>query len=74
MTAVKRTDDVVRALRKLVDRGVDAYLCLVGDGPDREHLERYAHELGVVNAASSSATRTTSRASTAQSTSCCCRP
>ena len=48
MTAVKRTDDVVRALRGLVDRGVDAYLCLVGDGPDREHLERYAHEAGVV--------------------------
>jgi glycosyltransferase involved in cell wall biosynthesis len=48
MTAVKRTDDVVRALRGLVDQGVDAYLCLVGDGPDRDHLERYAHELGVV--------------------------
>ena len=48
MTAVKRTDDVMRALRGLVDRGVDAYLCLVGDGPDRDHLERYAHELGVV--------------------------
>ncbi|HVH52180.1 MAG TPA: glycosyltransferase family 4 protein [Gaiellaceae bacterium] len=48
MTAVKRTDDVVRALRKLVDRDVDAHMLLVGDGPDREHLERYAHELGVV--------------------------
>jgi glycosyltransferase involved in cell wall biosynthesis len=48
MTAVKRTDDVVRTLRKLVDLDVDAYLCLVGDGPDREDLERYAHELGVI--------------------------
>lgn len=48
MTAVKRTDDVVRALRNLVDRGIEAHLLLVGDGPDREHLERYAHELGVV--------------------------
>jgi glycosyltransferase involved in cell wall biosynthesis len=48
MTAVKRTDDVLRALKGLVDRGVDAYLCLVGDGPDRDHLERYAHELGIV--------------------------
>jgi glycosyltransferase involved in cell wall biosynthesis len=48
MTAVKRTDDVIRALQKLVERGVDAQLLLVGDGPDREHLERYAHELGVV--------------------------
>jgi glycosyltransferase involved in cell wall biosynthesis len=48
MTAVKRTDDVLLALKGLLDRGVDAYLCLVGDGPDRDHLERYAHELGVV--------------------------
>jgi glycosyltransferase involved in cell wall biosynthesis len=48
MTAVKRTDDVLRAFKGLLDRGVDAYLCLVGDGPDRGHLERYAHELGIV--------------------------
>ena len=48
MTAVKRTDDVLRAFRNLLDGGVDAFLVLVGDGPDREHLERYAHELGVV--------------------------
>jgi glycosyltransferase involved in cell wall biosynthesis len=48
MTAVKRTDVVVRVLRMLVDRGVDARLLLVGDGPDRDDLERYAHELGVI--------------------------
>ena len=48
MTAVKRTEDLVRVTRKLVDLGVDAYLCLVGDGPDRDALEAYAHELGVV--------------------------
>jgi glycosyltransferase involved in cell wall biosynthesis len=48
MTAVKQTDDVLRALDGLRKRGVDAYLCLVGDGPDRAHLERYAHELGIV--------------------------
>ena len=48
MTAVKRTDDVVRTLQRLVERGVDAYLCLVGDGPDRDGLERLAHELGVI--------------------------
>jgi glycosyltransferase involved in cell wall biosynthesis len=47
MTAVKRTEDVARTLRALVDRGVDAYLCLVGDGPDRAGLERRAHELGI---------------------------
>ena len=48
MTAVKRTDVVVRVLRELVERGVDARLLLVGDGPDRDDLERYAHELGVI--------------------------
>lgn len=48
MTAVKRTEDVARTMRALVDRGVDAYLCLVGDGPDRAGLERHMHELGIV--------------------------
>jgi glycosyltransferase involved in cell wall biosynthesis len=48
MTAVKQTDDVMRALKGLLDRGIDAYLCLIGDGPDRDQLERYAHGLGIV--------------------------
>src|SRR2546425_6018759 len=48
MTAVKRTDDVLVAFKQLRDGGVDACLCMVGDGPDREQLERRAHELGVV--------------------------
>ena len=48
MTAVKRTEDLLRTLRRLVDLGVDAKLCLVGDGPDRETLEQKAHELDVV--------------------------
>src|SRR5437764_993518 len=48
MTAVKRTDDVLRAFRLLVDQDIDAWLVLVGDGPDREHLERSAHDLGIV--------------------------
>ena len=48
MTAVKRTDDVLVAFKRLRDEGVDAVLCMVGDGPDREQLERRAHELGVV--------------------------
>lgn len=47
MTAVKRTDDVLRALSALLAGGAEAFLVLVGDGPDREHLERYAHELGI---------------------------
>jgi glycosyltransferase involved in cell wall biosynthesis len=48
MTAVKRTDDVLLALRRLCDAGVDAALCMVGDGPDRGDVERRARELGVM--------------------------
>jgi glycosyltransferase involved in cell wall biosynthesis len=48
MTAVKRTDDVLAAFKRLRDDGVEACLCMVGDGPDRERLERRAHELGVM--------------------------
>jgi glycosyltransferase involved in cell wall biosynthesis len=47
MTAVKRTDDVLVAFKRLRDSGVDAVLCMVGDGPDRLQLEQRAHELGV---------------------------
>ena len=49
MTAVKRTDDIVLAMKRLLDRGVDACLCLVGDGPDREATEQLAHDLGIVD-------------------------
>ncbi len=48
MTSVKRTDDVVRAFAALRARGIDACLCIVGDGPDREQVEKRAHELGVI--------------------------
>jgi glycosyltransferase involved in cell wall biosynthesis len=48
MTAVKRTDDVLVAFKRLRDGGVDAVLCMVGDGPDREQLESRAHDLGIV--------------------------
>jgi glycosyltransferase involved in cell wall biosynthesis len=48
MTGVKRTDQVLLALKGLRERGVDACLCMVGDGPDRAQIERRAHELGIV--------------------------
>ena len=48
MTGVKRTDDVLEALRLLREREVDAVLLMVGDGPDREHVEQRASELGIV--------------------------
>jgi glycosyltransferase involved in cell wall biosynthesis len=47
MTAVKRIRDVLEAFRGLLDRDVEAYLVLVGDGPDRKQAERSAHELGI---------------------------
>jgi glycosyltransferase involved in cell wall biosynthesis len=48
MTGVKRTDDVLLALRRLRELDVDAVLCMVGDGPDRDAVERRAHQLGIV--------------------------
>ncbi len=47
MTGIKRTSDVLLAVKGLRDRGVDAVLCMVGDGPDRERVERQARELGI---------------------------
>jgi glycosyltransferase involved in cell wall biosynthesis len=47
MTGVKRTDDVLLAVRRLRERGVEARLCMVGDGPDRDGVEERAHELGI---------------------------
>jgi glycosyltransferase involved in cell wall biosynthesis len=48
MTPVKRVEAVLRAFAHLLERGVDARLCLVGDGPDRTHIERLAHSLGIM--------------------------
>jgi glycosyltransferase involved in cell wall biosynthesis len=48
MTAIKNTEDVLSAFKALRARGVEATLCMVGDGPDRPALERRAHELGIV--------------------------
>ena len=47
MTGVKRTGDVLLALKRLRERGVDASLCLVGSGPDRDDVEESAHRLGI---------------------------
>ena len=43
---VKRVADVVRAFAAIV-RQVPARLCLIGDGPDREHALAVAADLGV---------------------------
>jgi glycosyltransferase involved in cell wall biosynthesis len=49
MTGVKRGPDVLRAFKKLRDQGVDAMLCMVGDGPERDELEELAGELGLMH-------------------------
>jgi len=47
MTGVKATGAVLEIVRATRDRGVDAVLCMVGDGPDRDRLEQLARDLGV---------------------------
>ncbi|HZT15369.1 MAG TPA: glycosyltransferase [Gaiellaceae bacterium] len=47
MTGIKRVPDVLATFRRLLDRGVDAELCLVGDGPERGNLEARAKALGI---------------------------
>ena len=48
MTAIKRVPDILAAFKALRDRGVEATLCLVGDGPDRDAIEQLASDLGIV--------------------------
>jgi glycosyltransferase involved in cell wall biosynthesis len=48
ITAVKRPEDVLRTVRLLRDRGVNAALILVGDGPERAKMEAQARSLDLV--------------------------
>ena len=50
MTGVKDSGAVLRTVAALRERGVNAVVCMVGDGPDREPLEQLAHELGIARA------------------------
>ena len=50
MTGVKDTGAVLEIVREARAHGVDAVLCMVGDGPDRTRLEQLAHELGIARA------------------------
>ena len=47
MLKLKRVDTIVTAIRKVVRQGVDVQLLLVGNGPDRGHLERLSRRLPV---------------------------
>jgi glycosyltransferase involved in cell wall biosynthesis len=47
MTGVKDTAATLETLRATRERGVDAVLCLVGDGPERAELEQAAKDLGI---------------------------
>jgi glycosyltransferase involved in cell wall biosynthesis len=48
MTGVKQTQDLLLALSDLRERGIDAGLLVVGDGPDRVGFEQRARDLGLV--------------------------
>jgi glycosyltransferase involved in cell wall biosynthesis len=47
LVPLKGFDVVIRAFHLLHERGVDAHLGIVGQGPERAHLEALAQELGV---------------------------
>lgn len=47
MTEIKRAVDAVEIVARLSQRGADAVLCMVGDGPDRLAVETRANELGL---------------------------
>jgi glycosyltransferase involved in cell wall biosynthesis len=47
MTGIKRVPDVLVTFQRLLALGVDATLVLVGDGPERVHLEEQARDLGI---------------------------
>jgi len=47
LTAIKRPLDLIRTLGALRALGVDAALCLVGDGPERSEVEALARTLGI---------------------------
>lgn len=47
LLAEKRPDVAIDALRILVDRGLEAALWVIGDGPERPRLERLAQDLPV---------------------------
>lgn len=44
---VKRVPDTVYMFKKVLESGVKAKLLLVGDGPDRENVEKTCRDLGV---------------------------
>jgi glycosyltransferase involved in cell wall biosynthesis len=48
MTAIKQVPELLRIFSKLRELGVDARLCIVGDGPAREEAESLAKELGIM--------------------------
>ena len=50
LTPIKRPLDLIRTLRSLRDRDVDAVLVILGDGDERLETEALARELGVFDA------------------------
>ena len=47
MTGIKRVSDILHSFKYLREQGIDAVLCMVGDGPDRSPAEQQAKTLGI---------------------------
>lgn len=47
LAPVKRVEDLLLAFKRIREQGVDACLCIVGDGPERVSIERRARKLGI---------------------------
>ncbi|MBE0410128.1 MAG: glycosyltransferase [Anaerolineales bacterium] len=45
----KNWDKLLEALKRVVERHSDVKLVLIGDGDERENLENYAQDLGIIN-------------------------
>ena len=46
---IKGFDYLIQAVERVVQRGLNVHLELVGDGPERANLERLAHTLGIAS-------------------------
>lgn len=45
----KKIDVLIRAVQKLKDRGERVKLLIIGEGPERERLQKLAHKLGLLS-------------------------
>lgn len=49
LSKIKRVEDAIKAVKLLHQQGVETYLLVVGDGPERPFLEQLTARLGLTN-------------------------